>query len=47
MALLARGVEYDRARILDAAARARVRKKYSHAIDLYRQVLFVEVRGVF
>ncbi len=45
MALLNRRVEYDRARILDAAARARARKKYPRAIDLYRQVLFVEPRN--
>lgn len=45
MALLNRRVEYDRARILDAASRARARKKYPRAIDLYRQVLFVEPRN--
>jgi len=45
MALLTRRAVYDRTRILDAAARARTRKKYSRAIDLYRQVLFVEPRN--
>lgn len=34
--------EYDRARILDAAARARSRKKRARAIQLYRRVLAVE-----
>lgn len=45
MALLTRRTVYDRARILDAAARARARKKRSRAIALYREVLFVEPRN--
>jgi tetratricopeptide (TPR) repeat protein len=39
MRLLRRPAEYDRERILDAAARARVRKKRTRAIELYRWVL--------
>lgn len=42
MRLLRRPVEYDRDRILDAADRARVRKKRTRAIELYRWVLAME-----
>lgn len=42
MRLLRRRTDYDRARILDAAARARSRKKRTRAIELYRRVLAVE-----
>ena len=45
MALFRRRTTYDRARILEAAARARARGKRRRAIDLYRQVLFVEPRN--
>lgn len=34
--------DYDRARILEAASRARVRKRYRKAASLYRRVLAVE-----
>jgi tetratricopeptide (TPR) repeat protein len=37
-----RGLTYDRSRILDAAARARARKRRHKAIELYRWVLAVE-----
>lgn len=37
---------YDRSRILDAAARARARKKRARAIELYRQVLCMEPQNV-
>lgn len=40
--LLRRKAEYDRARILDGAARARAKKKRARAIELYRWVLAVE-----
>lgn len=42
MGWLAKGSEYDRARILDAAARARSRRKRARAIRLYRWVLAFE-----
>lgn len=42
MGLLGSRVEYDRMRILDAAARARSLKKRDRAIELYRWVLSVE-----
>ncbi|MEE2678787.1 MAG: tetratricopeptide repeat protein [Myxococcota bacterium] len=45
MALFRRRLAYDRARILDLAARARARGRRRRAIDLYRQVLFVEPRN--
>lgn len=38
--------QYDRSRILDAAAHARARKKWKRAIALYRQVLAVERNNV-
>ncbi len=42
MSWFRRRTEYDRAILLDAAARARSRKKRPHAIALYRRVLAVE-----
>lgn len=42
MRLFAAGADYDRALILDAAARARARKRRTRAIELYRWVLAVE-----
>jgi len=42
MPLFGAGAEYDRDLILDAAARARVRKRRTRAIELYRWVLAVE-----
>ena len=34
--------DYDRTRILEAASRARARKRYRKAVTLYRRVLAVE-----
>jgi len=45
MGLLASGDAYDRARLLDEAARARSRKRLRKAIALYRRVLAVEPRN--
>jgi Tfp pilus assembly protein PilF len=42
MGLFRRRPVYDRARIIDAAARARVKKKWVRAIELYRWVLAME-----
>ena len=42
MGLFRNQSEYDRTRIIDAAARARVKKKRARAIELYRWVLAVE-----
>lgn len=42
MGLLASGDTYDRARLLDEAARARSRKRLRKSIGLYRRVLAVE-----
>jgi tetratricopeptide (TPR) repeat protein len=42
MSWIRRRATYDRASILDAAARARARKKRPRAIELYRRVLAVE-----
>ena len=46
MGIFAREPEYDRSRILDAAARARAAKRYRKAVALYRRVLAVEPRNV-
>lgn len=42
MGLLAADAGYDRTRILEAASRARARKRYRQAVSLYRRVLAVE-----
>lgn len=42
MGLFRNHSDYDRSRILDAATRARAKKKRAQAIDLYRWVLAVE-----
>ncbi len=42
MGILTRNRNYDRARLMDAAARARAKKQRKRAIELYRRVLAVE-----
>ncbi len=42
MGWIARSSDYDRSRILDAAARARSKKRRARAIELYRRVLAYE-----